>query len=239
VLSVPRHPISPLPGLQRRLNQLLRHVAVLPLLILIVLGPASAVLALSVEALPEQPPASHVLDTAELLSRATRNDISRALDGLEQQGINANWVSVPRLDYGVSLGAFADQLLQRWQGQDTPGLLLMIDGQTSATAIVASPVLHEQLSPALLRSTARTTMAQPLREGTRYRQASLDAIDRLSVVLAGEPDPGEPVAATNPVATARVPSHEETQSSNAFTWVAVLLVVGTVVPMLTWWVFSR
>ncbi|MFZ9973545.1 MAG: TPM domain-containing protein, partial [Vulcanococcus sp.] len=28
-------------------------------------------------------------------------------------------------------------------------------------------------------------------------------------------------------------------SSNAFLWVVVLLVVGTLVPMITWWVFSR
>jgi uncharacterized protein len=36
-----------------------------------------------------------------------------------------------------------------------------------------------------------------------------------------------------------IPSHEETVQSNGFTWVVVLLVVGSVVPMLTWWVFSR
>jgi uncharacterized protein len=36
-----------------------------------------------------------------------------------------------------------------------------------------------------------------------------------------------------------VPSKEDTQSSHALTWVVVLLVIGTVVPMATWWVFSR
>jgi uncharacterized protein len=36
-----------------------------------------------------------------------------------------------------------------------------------------------------------------------------------------------------------VPRQEDTAASHAFTWVVVLLVVGTVVPMLTWWVFSR
>ncbi|MBM5828161.1 MAG: hypothetical protein FJ050_08965 [Cyanobacteria bacterium M_surface_7_m2_040] len=118
-------------------------------------------------------------------------------------------------------------------------MLLLIDGQTSATAIVASPALQQRLSPELLRSTSRTTMTQPLREGNRYRQASLDAINRLSIVLDGGDDPGEPAQAVNPVATARVPSREQTLSSNATTWVIVLLVVGTLVPMLTWWVFSR
>jgi uncharacterized protein len=36
-----------------------------------------------------------------------------------------------------------------------------------------------------------------------------------------------------------VPTVEETRESNAFTWVILLLVVGTIVPMATWWVFSR
>jgi uncharacterized protein len=41
------------------------------------------------------------------------------------------------------------------------------------------------------------------------------------------------------VVPTNIPTREETASSNAFTWVIVLLVVGTIVPMLTWWVFSR
>ena len=201
--------------------------------------PLAPAWAIGVTALPSQPPANHVLDSADLLSRATAGDLSRRLDSLAEQGVAATWVSIPRLDYGVSLSDFGEQLLQRWQQDDASQLLLLIDGQTSGTAIVASGPVLERLSPALLRSTARTTMAQPLREGARYRQASLDAVERLSVVLAGGTDPGEPELATNPVATARVPSREQTKDSNAFTWVAVLLVVGTIVPMLTWWVFSR
>lgn len=36
-----------------------------------------------------------------------------------------------------------------------------------------------------------------------------------------------------------IPTREETAAGNGFQWVIVLLVVGTIVPMLTWWVFSR
>jgi uncharacterized protein len=36
-----------------------------------------------------------------------------------------------------------------------------------------------------------------------------------------------------------IPTREETANSKGFQWVIVLLVVGTIVPMLTWWVFSR
>ena len=201
---------------------------------------AAPVWAVSPESLPDAPPANHVLDSADLLSRSTLTEVSQALGSLDDQGVHADWVSIPRLDYGVSLSSFGERLLQRWSaGGGGSELLFLLDGQTSATAIVATASVQERLSPDLLRSTARTTMAQPLREGSRYRQASLDAIERLGVVLASGADPGEPEQASAVVTTARVPSREETQSSNAFTWVAVLLVVGTIVPMLTWWVFSR
>jgi uncharacterized protein len=105
--------------------------------------------------------------------------------------------------------------------------------------VLASPSLSGQLSSSLLRSTARTTMTVPIRDGARFRQASLDGIQRISTVLQGGEDPGEPVVAQVITPASNVPSKEQTQSSNAFSWVVVLLVVGTVVPMVTWWVFSR
>ena len=82
-------------------------------------------------------------------------------------------------------------------------------------------------------------MAQPLRQGDRYRQASLDAIERLDTVLQGGEDPGPPPQPEEATVVSNIPSREETASSNAFTWVVVLLIVGSVVPMVTWWVFSR
>ncbi len=231
--------LAVLAPVQRRWRQWLNLTVVLPVLLLALYGPAAPALATGVDALPDQAPANHVLDAGDVLSRATLNDVSHALEALEQQGVNASWVSIPRLDYGISLGAFGEQLLQRWQGSGAAQLLFLLDAQTSATQVVASADLQERLSPELLRSTARTTMAQPLRDGNRYRQASLDGISRLAAVLDGQSDPGEPSEAMNPVNTARVPSREQTRDSNALTWVAVLLVVGTIVPMLTWWVFSR
>jgi uncharacterized protein len=116
---------------------------------------------------------------------------------------------------------------------------VLVDAQTKAAAVVASEPLERQLPPELLRSTARTTMALPLREGNRYRQASIDGLTRLATVLRGGEDPGEPEVASEAVITTNIPSHEETERSNGFTWIVVLLVVGSVVPMLTWWVFSR
>ena len=82
-------------------------------------------------------------------------------------------------------------------------------------------------------------MATPLRDGDRYRQASLDGLNRLSTVLEGGEDPGPPEEMVRTTLPTNVPTQAETEESNAFTWVIVLLVVGTIVPMATWWVFSR
>jgi uncharacterized protein len=209
-----------------------------PLLLLLAAAPCWA---LSAADLPTTLPADPVVDRSEVLSRAASGDISRALDHLDQQGVAARLVTVPRLDYGLGLEQLGEQLLERWQ-VDTAGqplLLLLIDTQTNGAAVIASPALRERLDPALVRSTARTTLAQPLRDGGRYRQASLDALQRLGAVLQGEPDPGEPATAEVVTPRTMVPTREETMASKAWVWVTVLLVVGTIVPMLTWWVFSR
>ena len=219
---------------------------VLPLLLL--LGPGTAA-AVSLRDLPSTAPASLVLDTADVLSRATRQDLEKQLQAFQSDHIEARLVTVGRLDYGLSLEALGEDLIEAWSpaaGSDNQGsrtgdalLLLLIDSQNKAAAVVASPTLEGQLSPELLRSTARTTMAIPLRQGDRYRQAGVDGLDRLATVLRGGEDPGEPAVSEETVVVSNVPSREETAESNGFTWVVVLLVVGSVVPMLTWWVFSR
>lgn len=216
------------------------------LVALALLLPAAPALAFSLADLPATPPASHVLDTADVLSRASRGEIEKQLEALASDRVDARLVTVSRLDYGLDLSQLASQLLERWtratvEGDEggAPLLLLLIDTQNKATAIEASAELQRQLPVSLLRSTARTTMAQPLREGDRYRQASLDALARLRTVLEGGEDPGEPVEPEVAVPVTNVPTAEETKSGNGLTWVVVLLVVGSVVPMVTWWVFSR
>jgi len=224
----------------RRAGPLVPIFALLLGLALLV-APSLPALALSLGDLPIEPPSARVLDDADVLSISSRTDIERQLDQFGDDRVDARLVTVSRLDYGLTLPELSRQLLERWSS--APGgdarLLILIDSQTKSAAIAASPALERQLPPDLLRSTARTTMAQPLREGNRYRQASLDALERLSIVLRGGEDPGEPAVSEATVVATNIPTREETASSNAFTWVVVLLVVGTIVPMLTWWVFSR
>lgn len=239
---------APSPSLRRLGRAWLRLVAPL-LLILLALAPIDAALAVSVLDLPSAPPSAALLDSAEVLSRASSGEIEKQLDGFRAERVDARLITIPRLDYGLSLEQLGEDLLERWTPSGNPSaagvtaqdplLLLLVDAQTKAAAIVVSEPLQRQLPPELLRSTARTTMAIPLREGNRYRQASLDGLTRLATVLRGGEDPGEPVVASEAVIVTNIPTQEETERSNGFTWVVVLLVVGSVVPMLTWWVFSR
>jgi len=181
------------------------------------------------------------VDGADVLSRAAVGDLSSQLQAFGPEHVDAHLITVARLDYGLSLPELAQQVVDRWvaSGSEDNQLLFVLDSKTAAAAVAVSPGLQGELNSDLLRSTARATMAPLLRDGARYRQASLDGMERLLTVLQGGDDPGEPLTAEVISPASNVPTKEETSASNAFTWVVVLLVVGTIVPMLTWWFFSR
>jgi uncharacterized protein len=199
-------------------------------------GSAAALSALD---FPETPPPTHLIDEADVLSRATRADLEKRLKEFEEAHLQADLVTLRRLDYDLSLDDLGDQLLQRWQGDESGQLVLLIESATNSASIRADQQALKLLPLDLLTSTADTTMTLPLRDGARYRQAVLDGLQRLSTVLAGGEDPGPPLVAEALPVVSNIPSQEDTAGSNAFTWVIVLLVIGTVVPMATWWVFSR
>jgi uncharacterized protein len=218
----------------------LRLLAAITVLLLQFL-PVAAAWAVGASAYPALPQ-QHLIDPAELFSRATAVELERRLKELQADHIEARLVTVQRLDYGLDLETLGQQLIDRWStasSDDSSQLILLIDSQTNIAAVVASDTLLDQLPESLLRNTADRTMAIPIRLGSRYRQASLDALDRITAVLAGGEDPGPPLEQVIVPVESNIPTQEETASSNGFTWIVVLLVVGTAVPMLTWWVFSR
>lgn len=216
-------------------TSILRFFSLLALLLALAL-PAYAV---GVEDYPLLPSTEKVSDGADVLSRAAIAELQRRLEVFSDARVDARVITLRRLDYGLSLQELADQLLERWQSEDNAELLVLIETGTNSVSIQASSEVRSLLPEELLLSTAETTMAYPLRDGGRYRQALIDGIDRLGVVLAGGDDPGPPVVVEPALIVSNIPSAEETANSNGFSWVIVLLVVGTLVPMATWWVFSR
>ncbi|WP_371639157.1 photosystem II repair protein Psb32 [Synechococcus sp. UW179A] len=228
-----------MPMTMKRLNHLVGGIlsAVFCLLLAV-----PAALAVSAQDFPPALPDEVVLDSADVLSRASRNEISTRLQELNQFHVDARLVTLRRLDYGLSLSGFGDELLDRWGQEsnltDHPLLIFLEETQSKQATVVAAKELLEQLPESLLRSTGRTTMSQPLRDGDRFRQATLDGVSRIEIVLNGGEDPGPPVQLERTSLPSNIPTAEETEDSNAFTWVVVLLVVGTIVPMATWWIFS-
>ena len=207
---------------------------------LVVLAPPS--IAMTAADLPATPPVQErVVDQAEVFSRAAAGELNSHLDALTSYGVEANLVTLGRVDYGSTPTTVATDLLEHWQQQDPQErLVTLVETKTGQVTVVASPALAQRLPPGLLQSTAEDTMAGQLRRGEGYRLTMLRGIQRLNAVLAGEKDPGPPATeAAMPAVRSNIPSHEETAASNALTWVAVLLGLGTVIPMLTWWVFSR
>ena len=196
--------------------------------------------AISPSALGSTLPDAVVIDEAEVFSRASRAELEAKLKSFSDDRVDARLITVRRLDYGFSLSAFGDELLETWNSPSgNPLLLMLIETQNKRAALIADDELQTQLPASLLTSTARTTMTIPLREGDRYRQASIDGLNRLGTVLSGGDDPGPPEVIERVTLPTNIPTRAETESSNATTWVIVLLILGTIIPMATWWVFSR
>lgn len=196
--------------------------------------------AISPSALGSTLPDAVVIDEAEVFSRASRAELEAKLRSFSDDRVDARLITVRRLDYGFSLSAFGEELLETWNSPSgNPLLLMLIETQNKRAALIADDELQTQLPASLLTSTARTTMTIPLREGDRYRQASIDGLNRLGTVLSGGDDPGPPEVIERVTLPTNIPTRAETESSNATTWVIVLLILGTIIPMATWWVFSR
>ncbi|BBL85908.1 hypothetical protein PMYN1_Chma96 (chromatophore) [Paulinella micropora] len=203
----------------------------------------STVLAVGIQDFPVSLPKDLILDSANILSRSTSSELTHRLESFGGSSVNARLITLKQLDYGTTLNQLGRSLIEHWTSDSNSEnerlLLILLETQTNNAAIVVNKGLEEPLTNDLLDSTAKLTMGIPLREGERYRQASLSAIDRLEAVLNGNEDPGAPIQDEFIAPKSNIPTEEETAASNAFTWIVALLVVGTIVPMLTWWVFSR
>ena len=90
-------------------------------------------MALSPQDLPVIAPDDPVLDSAQVLSRAGRNEIEGRLKQLETFRVDARVITLRRLDYGLSLTGFGEALVERWseegQNSDRPLILFLEETQ--------------------------------------------------------------------------------------------------------------
>lgn len=178
-----------------------------------------------------------VVDTADVLSRSSEGQFSNRAEGLAAQtGKEIRIAVIRRLDYGETIDSFADKLFTTWY--PTPQeranqVLLVMDTLTNSVALRRGEALSESFTEDFANSLVGQTVAYPLRNGSKYNQAALNASERLVAVLSGQPDPGPPeiqgINIDSTYATA-----EETDDRSATIWVIVLLALATLIPMATY-----
>ncbi len=178
-----------------------------------------------------------VVDQADVISLANEGKLSNALKKLAQQtGNEVKMVAIRRLDYGETIDTFADKLFAKWfptPEEQANQTLLVIDTLTNNSAIRTGEAVKKIVTDEIAESVASETVQVPLREGSKYNQAFLDASDRLVAVLSGQPDPGPPaVKEANIEGT--FATAEETNDRSATIWVIGFLIVATIIPMVTY-----
>ncbi len=178
-----------------------------------------------------------VVDTAEVISRTTEQQLNRALKTLAREtDQQLRLVVFRRLDYGLSIETFADELFARWypdaeaRAQQT---LLVLD--TVTNNIAARTGSGELLTPEIVDSTLSENIGQQLREGDKYNQAFEAGIARFAAVLAGNPDPGPPTVEDDIQVEGTFISAEDADTEGSTFWVVVLLVLATAIPMATYY----
>ena len=203
---------------------------------------AAPALATSMYTMPQSIDSSTwILDEASQVSRINEGKISSELKDLAQEtGNEVRFVTVHRLDYEVTAQSFADELLERWFPAPEARInqtVIVLDDVTNTIGISVGDETSNVLTDDIAQSVVDETMKVPLLKSNQYNQSFVDASDRLVAILSGEPDPGPPVY-DNSVATERTyATAEETAATRGVstTWVIVLLVAATVIPMATYY----
>lgn len=179
-----------------------------------------------------------VVDQAKEISLATQGKLSNQFAELATEtGQEIRMVAIRRLDYGETINSLADELFTSWypdvEAQANQTLLVM-DTLTNTTAIRTGEEAAKLVEPEIATSIIKDTVGYNLRTGNKYNQALLDASDRLVAVLSGEVDPGPPIIEENIQVEGTFTKAEDTDAGFAWTWVIVLLVLATVIPMVTY-----
>lgn len=200
----------------------------------------------SATSLYEVPPLSteaRVVDLGDVVSRINEGKINGLLSDLaEKTGQDVRYVTIRRLDYDETIESFTEKLFKQWFPESEDGAnqtLIVIDTLTNNSAIYTGDEVKSRMSDEIAKSVAQETIQVPLRQGDRYNQAFLDATDRLTAVLSGEPDPGPPIVQDNIQVEGTFATPEETAKSNAIPWVVGLLIAATVIPMVTYYWYVR
>ncbi len=239
--------LSGFAAVQRPLRSLLRVAIACSAVLLLTFGSPwlSPATATGVNEIPAIGPGEKtgVIDQSDVLSRFNAGQLNSRLDQIrEKTGADVHFVLFRRLDYGDTIESFTEKLFDAWfptEDVQANQVLIAFDTLTNQIALRAGNEVQDRLTAEIGESITQETMMAPIRKGDRYNQSLFDASDRLAAVLAGEADPGPPAVEDGIRVEGTFASAEETQDSNATVIVIILLIVATVVPMVTYFVYVR
>jgi uncharacterized protein len=185
-------------------------------------------------------PSNWVADEAALLSPIAKRTINKTLSGIAKEtGNEIRMVTIRGLNYGVTSQNFTDELFSEWfpdavQGNQT---LLVFDAKTKDVGIHVGEKSQADIPDAFAQSLASESLLIPIRQGN-YNQAFQETAARAAAVLSGKADPGPPIEEIAQLPERNYKTSEETNDFNATIIVVVLLVIATVVPMVTYFIYQ-
>ncbi|MGB7415533.1 MAG: TPM domain-containing protein [Thermosynechococcaceae cyanobacterium] len=181
-----------------------------------------------------------IADEAELLSPLVKRNINQTLSNIAKEtGNEIRMVTVRGLNYGVTPQSFTDELFTAWfpdtvQGNQT---LMVVDAKTKDAGIRVGKTSQADIPEAFAQSLTSESLLIPIRNGN-YNQAFQETAARAAAVLSGETDPGPPVTEIAQLPERNYKTSEETNDFNSTIIVVVLLVIATVVPMVTFFIYQ-
>ncbi|MEM1369306.1 MAG: TPM domain-containing protein [Cyanobacteria bacterium P01_H01_bin.15] len=184
-----------------------------------------------------------IVDSADVISRTNENRLNKELQQLaEDSGYELRMVVLRRLEFDATIDSFADELFATWYpstDEQANQALLVIDTLTNNATFRAGDEASTFVTPAIAESLVEGTVGASLRKGSRYNEALLAVAQRLVPVLSGETDPGPPEEQVALNVESTFTEAEDTDQGSATRWVVVLLVLATVIPMATYFVYVQ
>jgi uncharacterized protein len=182
-----------------------------------------------------------VIDQGNVLSVLNKSTLEKKLSKLaETTGTEVRFVTIRRFDFEQTAKTLTDGVFERWfptSAEQANQLLLLLDTQTNNIGVRTGKDVKALLPDETAESVASETALAPIREGN-YNQGLMDAANRLSLVLSGEPDPGPPEIKVVEVEST-FKTAKETDDKSAGILVIVLLLAATIIPMATYYWYQR
>ena len=191
--------------------------------------------------MPLTPPAnSRVVDEGEILSRLNEGQISKKFKTLAEETGYQTWlVTIHRLDYGLSIEDFTNQLFEKWfptpevQANQT---LIAIDNVTNNAGIRTGESVKSLLTDDIAESVVNETIQVPLIQGDKYNSGPF----LMPAIAWGWSYPVSRIQALLILIilltwNALIKLLKKLTLVNSSVVVIVLLIVATVIPMVTYY----